>query len=119
MAVDSGDGFVPTAELLASGDTIGDVLGPAETGLERSLRIQEPSGATREISLVKRTVTLDPVPDDGGIRVLPLAGTAGVGYLNLRTYISTAEEQLRTAFDGFRAQGIEYFPIGRNAGRKT
>lgn len=110
VAVDSGDGFVATAELLASGDTIGDVLGPAEAGLQRGLRLKDPAGATREVSLAKRTVTLDPVPDDG-VRVLPLAGTAGVGYVNLRTYISTADGQLRTAFEEFRAQGIEYFII--------
>jgi hypothetical protein len=83
VAVDSGDGFVPTAELLASGDSISDALGPAEAGLQRGLRIQDPSGATREVSLAKRTVTLDPVPDDG-VRVLPLLG-CGVGCVNLRT----------------------------------
>ena len=110
VAVDSGSGFVATAELLASGDTISDVLGPAESGTRRGLRLQH-DAATREVSLVKRTVTIDPVPDDGGVRVLPLAATPGVGYLNMRTYISTADGQLREAFEGFRAQGIEYFIV--------
>ena len=35
--------------------------------------------------------------DDGGRRV---------GYLNLRTFISTADPQLRAAFDPFRSQGV-------------
>jgi C-terminal processing protease CtpA/Prc len=111
VAVNRGDGFFAVADLLASGETIGDLLGPAQAGLQRGLRVQDASAATRDVSLTKRTVTIDPVPDDGGARVLPLAGTAGVGYLNLRTYISTADPQLRAAFDGFRAQGIEYFII--------
>ena len=111
VAVDSGSGFVTTADLLASGDTISDVLGPAEVGLQRGLRLADPSAATREVSLTKRTVTIDPVPDDDGVRILPLAGTSGVGYISLRSYISTADEQLRAAFTEFRAQGIQYFIV--------
>jgi carboxyl-terminal processing protease len=110
VAVDSGSGFVATSELLASGDTINEVLGPAEEGVQRGLRLEGPLGS-REVSLVKRTVTIDPVPDDGGVRVLPLEGTAGVGYLNLRTYISTADAQLRNAFADFRTQGIDQFIV--------
>jgi C-terminal processing protease CtpA/Prc len=110
VAVDSGEGFVATADLLASGDTINEILGPAEEGVRRGLRLAGPAGS-REVSLVKRTVTIDPVPDDGGVRVLPLAGTAGVGYLNLRTYISTADAQLRDAFGDFRTQGIDQFIV--------
>jgi hypothetical protein len=111
VAVDIGSGFVSTADLLASGDTISDVLGPAETGLQRGLRLADASAATREVSLTKRTVTIDPVPDDDGVRILPLAGTSGVGYISLRSYISTADEQLRAAFTEFRAQGIQYFIV--------
>ena len=110
VAVDAGNGYVATADLLASGNTISEVLGPAEAGVQRGLRVQDPSAATREVSLVKRTVTIDPVPDDGA-RILPLAGTSGVGYVHLRTYISTADSQLRNAFGEFRAQGIEYFVV--------
>jgi C-terminal processing protease CtpA/Prc len=111
VAVDSGSGFISTAELLSSGEVIGNVLGPAEEGLGRGLRLADSAGATREVRLAKRIVAIDPVPDDGGVGILPLAGTSGVGYVNLRTYISTADAQLRSAFDGFRAQGIEYFIV--------
>ncbi len=110
IAVDTGGGFVATADLLAGGETISDAFGPAEAGLRRGLRISDGS-VTREVSLVKRTITIDPVPDDDGVRILPLAGTAGVGYVNFRTYISTADAQLRSAFADFRAQGIDYFIV--------
>lgn len=109
VAVDDGGGYVATADLLADGTTISEVLGPADAGLRRGLRLQNGS-ATREVSLVKRTVTIDPVPDDG-VRILPLGSTTGVGYINFRTYISTADAQLRTAFDSFRAQGIDYIIV--------
>jgi C-terminal processing protease CtpA/Prc len=105
VSVDSGSGYVPVADLLADGSTISDVLGPAEAGVRRGLRLLR-GGVTHEVVLVKRTVTIDPVPDGYGEAVLPLAGTAGVGYLNLRTYASSADAQLRDAFARFRELGL-------------
>ncbi len=70
---------------------------------------QRPDASTMQ--LTKRTVTIDPVPDSFGTRVLPVAGTTGVGYLHLRSYISTADPQLRTAFQAFRAQDVRDFII--------
>jgi C-terminal processing protease CtpA/Prc len=40
-----------------------------------------------------------------------VTGTTGVGYLNLRSYIGTADPQLRTAFQAFRAQNVRDFII--------
>lgn len=108
VAVDSGSGYVPVGQLLADGSSISDALGAPEAGLRRGLRLLR-GGVTHEVSLTKRTVTIDPVSDLHGTKVLPLAGTTGVGYLNLRTYIATADAQLRDAFARFRAQGIDYF----------
>jgi C-terminal processing protease CtpA/Prc len=110
VAVDAGSGFVATGELLADGSTISDALGPAEAGVRRGLRLLD-DGAIREVSMAKRTVTIDPVPDGYGALVLPLAGTAGVGYLNLRSYVSTADPQLRQAFNQFRSRGLDYFIV--------
>jgi C-terminal processing protease CtpA/Prc len=110
VAVDAGNGFVAVSELLADGSTISDALGPAETGVRRGLRLLR-DGTTREAMLAKRTVTIDPVSDTYGARVLPLAGTAGVGYLNLRSYIATADAQLRDVFMQFRALGLDYFIV--------
>jgi len=110
VAVDSGSGFVAIGELLADGSTVSDALGPAEAGIRRGLRLLN-AGVPREVSMTKRTVTIDPVPDEYGVRILPFAGTAGVGYVNLRTYISTADAQLRQAFNQFRTRGIDYFIV--------
>jgi C-terminal processing protease CtpA/Prc len=110
VAIDSGSGFVAIETLLAGDATLSDALGPAAAGVRRGLRLEN-GGAIREISLVKRTVTIDPVPDGFGSSVLPLAGTTGVGYLNLRTYVSTADAQLRDAFAQFRARNLDYYVI--------
>jgi C-terminal processing protease CtpA/Prc len=109
-AVDSGSGFIPVAQLLADGSSISDALGPAEAGVRRGLRLLR-NGVTREVTLVKRTVTIDPVPDGYGAQVLPQSGTPGVGYLNLRSYISTANPQLAAAFAQFRALGLRDYII--------
>jgi hypothetical protein len=76
--------------------------------VRRGLRLSR-DGATREVGMTKRSVTIDPVSDIYGTRVLPLGGTAGVGYLNLRTFTSTADPQLRDAFARFRALGLDDF----------
>jgi C-terminal processing protease CtpA/Prc len=110
VAVDSGDGFVPVSQLLVDGTTISDVLGPAEAGVRRGLRLLR-DGATRDVTLVKRTVTIDPVPDGYGTLVLPQAGTTGVGYLNLRSYTGTANPQLTAAFEQFRSLGLRDYIV--------
>lgn len=110
VAVDTGSGFVATGDLLADGSTISDALGPAEAGVRRSLRLLN-GGVTREVSMTKRTVTIDPVSDLYGSAVLPLPGTAGVGYVNLRSYIGTADAQLRQAYNQFRTRGLDYFIV--------
>jgi C-terminal processing protease CtpA/Prc len=110
VAVDAGSGFVPVSQLLADGSTISDALGPATAGVRRGVRLLR-NGTTREVTLVKRSITIDPVPDTYGALVLPLAGTAGVGYVNLRTYVAAADAQLRAVFAQFRALGLDYFIV--------
>lgn len=110
VAVDAGAGFVPVTQLLADGTTISDALGPAEAGVRRGLRLLR-NGTTREATLTKRAVTIDPVSSVYGALVLPLPGTAGVGYLNLRTYVATADSRLQDAFAQFRALGLDYFIV--------
>jgi C-terminal peptidase prc len=107
VAVDQGSGFVPVAELLANGDAFADLLGPADAGVRRGLRLLR-NGVTFDVQMTKRTVTIDPVVL---VRTLPLPGTTGVGYLHLRSYISTADTQLRDALAQFRAQDVRDFIV--------
>jgi C-terminal processing protease CtpA/Prc len=107
VAVDQGSGFVPVSQLLANGDAFADLLGPADVGVQRGLRLLR-NGVTFDVQMTKRTVTIDPVVL---VRTLPLPGTTGVGYLHLRSYIGTADTQLRDAFAQFRAQDVRDFIV--------
>jgi len=79
-------------------------LGPSDAGLSRVLRVIS-GGAEREVTVTKATFEISPVSTRYGAKVLDDNGRK-IGYLNLRTFIHTADPQLRAAFDAFRLQGI-------------
>jgi hypothetical protein len=57
------------------------------------------------VSISKTDYTLTPVSNRYGAKILEDDGRK-IGYLNLRTFISTADPQLRQAFGQFKAQGV-------------
>jgi len=95
------------SSLMASGgpQAVVDALGPSTVGVTRVLRIVDSGQIQRDVSLTKADFTLDPVSSRYGAKVLNDNGKL-VGYINLRTFIRTADDQLRTAIGNFRAQGI-------------
>ena len=84
-------------------------LGAADAGVTRTFRISNASGV-KSVTVVKATYNLTPVSSRYGALVLVDNGRK-VGYLNLRTFISSADPQLRSAFSAFRSQGITNFVI--------
>jgi carboxyl-terminal processing protease len=92
--------------LWAAGGTenVAAALGPDDAGVTRVLRIAG-AGGTREVTVAKADFELQPLSGDYGYRILEDGGRR-IGYLNLRTFINTAEPQLRTAFAAFKAQGV-------------
>ncbi|MEG3176974.1 S41 family peptidase [Sphingomonas sp. RB3P16] len=86
------------------GAGVTDALGPSTTGTLRVLRVTDASG-TRDVTLSKADYALAPVSIRYGAQILTDAGQK-VGYLNLRTFISTADPALRSAFASFRAAGV-------------
>lgn len=83
---------------------ITNALGPNDPGVTRVLRISNAGGA-RDITIAKADYSLDPISDRYGAKIISEGGR-NYGYLNLRTFISSADAQLRTAFADFRAQGV-------------
>ncbi|MEQ8311998.1 MAG: S41 family peptidase [Sphingopyxis sp.] len=79
-------------------------LGPNDPGVTRVLRITDATG-TRDVTVTKADYALDPISDRYGAKIISEGGH-NYGYLNLRTFISSANDQLRTAFADFRAQGV-------------
>ncbi|WP_447765925.1 S41 family peptidase [Sphingopyxis panaciterrae] len=85
-------------------DGVTNALGPNDAGVTRLLRISD-GGGTRDVSVTKADYDLDPVSDRYGAKVISDGGRS-YGYVNLRSFISSADPQLRAAFQSFRSQGI-------------
>lgn len=81
-----------------------DALGPSTTGTTRLLRVAD-AGGTRDVTIAKTDFTLLPVSSRYGTRIIDDGGRR-VGYVNLRTFIDTADPALRSAFQQFRDAGI-------------
>ncbi len=94
------------ASIFAAGGSaaVSAALGPSDPGVVRVLRVSS-GGTEREVSVTKADFAISPVSSRYGAKVIDDGGRK-VGYLNLRTFISTADPQLRMAFDNFRIQGI-------------
>jgi carboxyl-terminal processing protease len=84
-------------------DGITNALGPSTVGTTRLLRVAG-GGGTRDVSIAKTDFELTPVSSRYGARIIDDAGRK-VGYVNLRTFISTADPALRAAFASFKAAG--------------
>ncbi len=99
------------SDIIASEGTAGvtNALGPNTAGTARVLRMNGPSG-DRTVTVSKADYSLGPVSSRYGAKVINDGGRQ-VAYLNLRTFISTADNQLRTAFAQFKAAGITDFVI--------
>ncbi len=65
--------------------------------------MREPNGNEFTVTIDKDIVTIDPVPQ---FRIIPMAGTPGVGYMELATFISTADPVFDTVFGQFRTAGV-------------
>ncbi len=98
--------LVPMATLLGPPSTLSDALSAPTPGTVRSFQVQ-PVGTTDLASVVVRSPAsalydLDPVVWKVITTVSP-----PVGYVHLRTFVSTADDRLRTAFTAFKTQGVQ------------
>lgn len=100
------------SDILATQGSAGvsNALGPNTVGTSRAFRITDSTG-TRNVTVVKAEYALSPLSSRYGVKIIDNGGGQRVGYINMRTFISTADNQLRTAFADFRAQGITNFVI--------
>jgi len=71
------------------------------TPLEFTMR--EPDGNEFTVTIAHDVVTIDPVPQS---RMIPVAGAAPIGYLELSTFISTADLKLDAVFAEFRENDV-------------
>lgn len=96
------------ASLLATPNGLSNALGPSTAGTARTLRWRNASGQEITREIVKRTYTITPVPELQRVLIDRTAqGLRPVGHLTLRSFISTADAQLRSAFATFRQNGVQ------------
>nr|WP_137677742.1 S41 family peptidase [Parerythrobacter lutipelagi] len=95
------------SSLMASGgpQAVIDALGPSDPGVTRSFVIRPVGGADTTVTVSKADFSLDPVSNRYGAQIINDGGKL-VGYINLRTFIDSADPDLRAAFDNFRQQGV-------------
>lgn len=108
VAIGTNSGNLRTiANIVASEGTPGitNALGPNDPGVSRVLRVTDPSGTPRDVTVVKADYNLDPISGRYGAKIITEGGR-NYGYINLRTFISSANPQLRAAFLNFRNQGV-------------
>jgi len=83
---------------------VSNALGPSTVGTTRVLRIVR--GTTpREVTIAKADYSIEPVSSRYGGRIIEDSGKR-YGYINLRTFISTADNRLREEIQKFREAGI-------------
>ena len=108
LAVGTAESNLRTVASIVAAEGTGGVntaLGPNTPGTTRVLRIADPGGAQRTVTIAKADFELPPVSNRYGAKIIQ-DGAKKVGYVNLRTFISTADPALRQAFAGFKAQGV-------------
>jgi C-terminal processing protease CtpA/Prc len=93
----------PIATILSRTNGFSDAIGPAEAGVTRSFRVRTNAGAVVERTVTKRAYDLNPVPT---ATLIARQGLASIGYINFRTFVSTADAQLTTAFRNFAANNV-------------
>lgn len=100
------------SEIVAAEGSAGvsSALGPNTVGTSRVLRITDATG-TRNVTVAKAEYDVSPLSTRYGVKIIDNGGGQRVGYINMRTFILTADNQLRTAFADFRAKGITNFVI--------
>ncbi|MEH6790572.1 S41 family peptidase [Parasphingorhabdus sp.] len=108
LAIGTSSGNLQTVTaLFAEGGAaaVSSALGPSTAGTSRVLRFRDAAGNQTTTTVSKADFALQPVSPRYGVQILDNGGTP-TGYVNLRTFIDSAEPQLRDAFLQFRNAGI-------------
>ena len=100
-------GLLSVSSLYQSGgvNALNNALGPSQAGVSRVFRVRVPGGAERDVTIAQADYEIAPVSSRYGVKIIEDNGRR-VGYVNLRTFISTADQALRDGFARLRAAGI-------------
>ena len=108
LAIGTSASNLQTVSSLYQSDTtraaLNNALGPDTAGTTRYFQVQD-AGGTRTVAVAKSDFTLDPVSNRYGAQIITDGGQQ-FGYVNLRTFINTADPALRAAFARFKNAGV-------------
>ncbi|MEM6301044.1 MAG: S41 family peptidase [Pseudomonadota bacterium] len=108
LAVDTGSGFQSMQTYEAQGASISEVFGPSELGVERGFRLLV-DGEVLEVVVAKSELDVPP------LAAAPLsidrAGLAPAGYIHLRSFTSSAIDELEAAFKTLSDEGVTDFVV--------
>lgn len=90
--------LVTVASLVATNE-LSNAFGPSLAGVQKTLRVVRQAGTPQDHTLTKGTFPIDPVPE---YKLIERTGLPPIGYVNLRSFISPAEEPLRNVFRAFK-----------------
>lgn len=105
---DRSDNLVSVNDLFARGGSaaVSDALGPSTVGVSRVIRYQPLVGTETTVTVTKAEFNIPPVSPSFGTQIISSRGQS-IGYINLRTFIASAETPLRDAFQRFRTAGVD------------
>lgn len=80
-------------------------LGPSTAGLARVLRFRTAQGETITTTVTKTNFDIPPISPRFGVRIFDDGGKR-VGYINMRSFISSSDAALRSAFAQLRNENV-------------
>lgn len=105
---DRPDSLVSVSDLFVRGGSsaVSDALGAAAVGITRTIRYAPLVGPETTVTVTKAEFNIPPVSPTFGTQIIT-SGSQKIGYINLRTFIASAETPLREAFQRFRTAGVD------------
>ena len=104
IAIDTGNGFETIRQLADRNASTLELFGPSEAGVSRGFRVRKRTGEIVEADLVKRELDTPPLAVEPIL--LNRAGLSPIGYLNLRSFITSANDALDDAVSYFRDNNV-------------
>ncbi|WP_353216358.1 S41 family peptidase [Sandarakinorhabdus sp.] len=101
--------LVPVTTLFSGGGSaaVSDALGPTTAGVTRTLELRNRgTGDVRTVTITRAEFNIPALSPRFGSLVFDEGANGKFGYINLRSFISSADAPLREAFARFRAEGI-------------
>lgn len=103
IAIDLGDGFESWESIYARNADSLEVFGPTDAPVSRVFRVDD-GGVVRDIAVTKAELSTPPIA--GEPLLIDREGQTPVGYINFRSFISSADQPWRDAATFFGEAGV-------------